>query len=188
MKSKAHKVNSRIMKSILAIMFAFVAVSSVVVQAASKDTNSKEINTNIDYMFHNIAQKITVLLQTEPEFLPFGAGMDLNGKVQYIWTDKKQKYTAEGAMLLVRQALKSNADAGRLISVATIYRYGRPDKAGKVVEQVNVELEYANGYSVVRAIELITGKDGEVTVGKAAEGAMDAKIFTPEIVDKLLKK
>lgn len=154
---------------------------------AAEKENTKEEQTNIDYMFANIAQKVALLLKENPEFLPFGAGMDVNGKVQYIWLDKKQPYTPEGAMLLVRNALMANAEAGRLIGVSTIYRYGRIDTSGKVKEQVNIELEYANGFSVVRAVEIVD-KKGELTVGKAGQQAMDAKIFTPEVVDLLRKK
>ncbi|MCP5209072.1 MAG: hypothetical protein H7A01_17910 [Hahellaceae bacterium] len=166
--------------------FMGLATTSHSVFAAEK-ANTKEEQTNIDYMFASIAQKVALLLKENPKFLPFGAGMDATGKVQYIWLDKKQPYTPEGAMLLVRNALIGNAEAGRLIGVSTIYRYGREDASGKIKEQVNIELEYANGYAVVRAVEIVD-KNGELTVGKAGQQPMQAKIFTPSVVEALQKK
>ncbi|PIE43064.1 MAG: hypothetical protein CSA50_07205 [Gammaproteobacteria bacterium] len=164
-----------------------ILMALLLVQPGQAVEQSKEEKQNLEYMFNKVARKISDLLEINPNFLPFGAGMDVNGRVQFIWTDNKQKYSAKGAMILIRQAEIANANAGRLLAVATVYRYGHKDQQGNIKEQVNVEMEYADGYAIVRAIELIE-KEGKKTIGKAVQRTIKPKIFTPAVVSKLLPK
>ena len=108
--------------SSLVLVFCFASTS----QAMTR--RKKEAQQNIEYLFKRL-RRMAIKLPQDPEFLPFGAGMDMNGKVNFIFTDRKHQYTAEAAMLWCgRPAL--NADAGRLLGVATIYRYAYKDEKG----------------------------------------------------------
>ena len=165
--------------SSLVLVFCFASTSQ-----AMTPEGKKEAQQNIEYLFKKVTERMAIKLPQDPEFLPFGAGMDMNGKVNFIFTDRKHQYTAEAAMLLVRQAQLSNADAGRLLGVATIYRYAYKDEKGNDKEQINVEMEYVNGYAMVRAIEVIE-QDGKKMLGRSGDKEFEAKIFRQELVEKL---
>lgn len=150
---------------------------------ASAEKSEAEIQANINYMYKEVAEKVAKLLKEDPNFLPFAAGMDVNGKVSFIWTDKKQKYTPDGAMYLMRNALVKNAQAGRLLGTAMTYRYARDANSP---QQVTTELEYANGYAVARAFEVIDNQ-GELTPGRASEQKIASKVYTEELINKLKK-
>ncbi len=148
------------------------------------DNQAEEAKTNIDYMYQKVAKKISLLLKERPEFLPFGAGMDVNGDVQFIWTNKTVQYTVKGAMLIIRNALNANAKAGRLLGTVIVYRYA---KDANSPPQVTAELEYFNGYAVARAVEIVDNQ-GELTVGRASEKKMEARVYTDKVVKELKKR
>ncbi len=175
------KINRTLISVITSFLLAF---SFATATHAITPEGKKEAKQNIEYMFQKVADRLAIILPQDPEFLPFGAGMDMNGKVNFIFTDRNNKYTADAAMLLVRQAELSNADSGRLLGVSTIYRYAYKDKNGKDKEQINIEMEYVNGYAMVRAIE-VNEKDGKKYLGRSGDKEFEAKIFHKELVEKL---
>lgn len=115
------------------------------------DQVAAEIQENTRYLASKSLAKAKLLLETYDDFAPFGAALFPSGKVQYVWAVKPGEKTDGINPVLVlnsvRRALKSQADEGRILGSAVIYRFQPKDDAGK--KQINVELEYLTGFAQV---------------------------------------
>jgi len=110
-----------------------------------------EIQENTRYLASQSLAKAKSLLEAYGDFAPFGAALFPSGKVKYVWAVKPGEETDGVNPVLVlnsvRRALKSQADEGRILGSAVVYRFlpeGKRDKS-----QINVELEYLTGFAQV---------------------------------------
>ncbi len=116
-------------------------------------------------------------METYGTFTPFGAGLFENGNVQYVWYAKPGE-TVESpgnAIPLIRTALSSQANSGRLLSSAVIYLY----KNSNGEEQINVELEYISGFAKVVATKFSIDNN-TLSFGSAGSNSMEARVFTKQ--------
>lgn len=138
---------------------------------------TKEAEKNTQFLLGHVLQKTKALQETYGDFAPFGAGLFPNGQVKYVWLAKPGEKVADPAKALpvVRQVLKSQADSGRLLASAVIYKY---DPGTGV--QINTELEYLSGYAVVVGTKFSVDEKNVVTLGQAGMKPYSAKIFVKE--------
>lgn len=134
----------------------------------------------------HVLKKTKELLEKYGEFYPFGAGLFSGGQVKYIWAVPQKKVEGRKldpgvALITVRQALIAQVEANKLLGGATVYIYPKKNKEGKVLgKQINIELEYLNGHSIIRVVPYDMNEDGSVNFGKVIEKEIDAKVFTKE--------
>jgi hypothetical protein len=110
-----------------------------------------EIQENTRYLASQSLAKAKSLLEAYGDFAPFGAALFPSGKVKYVWAVKPGEKTEGVNPVLVlnsvRSALKSQADQGRILGSAVIYKF-RPNNE-EANSQINVELEYLTGFAQV---------------------------------------
>ena len=110
-----------------------------------------EIQENTRYLASLSLAKAKSLLEAYGDFAPFGAALFPSGKVKYVWAVKPGEETDGVHPVLVlnsvRSALKSQADQGRILGSAVIYKFKPKKEEGN--SQINVELEYLTGFAQV---------------------------------------
>jgi hypothetical protein len=170
-------------------VFTVLAGSALSVQAAedaesrvvpSPEEIKKEAQANTKYLAAQALKKAKVILNTYGEFAPFGAGLFQEGQVNFVWAVKPGEST-EGinpALVLnaVRTALTTQAKSGRILGSAVVYQYRGSSTDGDAQTQVNVELEYLNGYAEVIAAKYKQGEDG-IEYTTSGNQAFESKIF-----------
>ena len=175
---------------LLSGVFTFFAAGAMSVQAQDAESQvvptpeevKAEARANTKYLAAEALKKAKSVLENHGEFAPFGAGLFQEGEVNYVWAVKPVDST-EGinpALVLnaVRTALTTQAKSGRILASAVVYQYrGSSTSGGEVKTQVNVELEYLNGYAEVIATEYEQGADGiEYTTSGSQE--FEPRVFT----------
>lgn len=184
MATEVYKVKSRLflLKVFIAIFSLSIHLSTL---ASQNEIIQKEAEQNLDYLMSKVIDKTKDLLRKQGEFYPFGAVLLNKGVVKFIWAVPKEKVEGRklnptAALSGVRRTLIAQAKGNRILGGATVYNY--KNKEGKVVgSQINIELEYLNGYSIIRAIEYnVNVEDKSISFGKAVEQQIEAKIFTKE--------
>lgn len=146
----------------------------------SSEEAAKEAQANTKYLAAQSLKKAKALLDTYGNFAPFGAGLFPEGEVKYVWAIKPGEST-EGVnplMVLnaVRRALFSQAETGRILGSAVIYRYQK-QVDGETKPQINIELEYLNGYAEVIATQYVQGDDG-IEYTTSGSQTFEPKVFT----------
>lgn len=110
-----------------------------------------EIQENTRYLASQSLAKAKSLMEAYGDFAPFGAALLPSGNVQYVWAVKPGDDTEGVNPILVlnsvRRALRSQADQGRILGSAVIYKF-KPENAVDA-NQINVELEYLTGFARV---------------------------------------
>lgn len=150
-------------------------------RVVTTDQLAAEIQENTRYLASQSLAKAKSLLEAYGDFAPFGAVLFPSGKVKYVWAVKPGEETEGVNPVLVlnsvRRALKSQADEGRILGSAVVYRF-LPD--GKLDQsQINVELEYLTGFAQVLGTQYEETEDGY----EFSEGAFkpyEPVIFTAE--------
>lgn len=114
-----------------------------------------EIQENTRYLASQSLAKAKSLLEAYGDFAPFGAALFPSGKVKYVWAVKPGQPTEGVNPVLVlnsvRSALKSQADQGRILGSAVIYKF--LPAGADAGSQINVELEYLTGFAQVLATQ-----------------------------------
>lgn len=153
-------------------VFSFFVGGAVFAQAQSAESQmmpspekaKKEAQANTKYLAAQALKKAKSILNTHGEFAPFGAGLFQEGEVNFVWAVRPGESTdgINPALVLnaVRSALISQAQSGRILASAVVYQYRGSANGGEAPTQVNVELEYLNGYAEVIATEYEEGVDG----------------------------
>ncbi len=173
-----------------AICFSSAMSSAVPAQAAegkkgeqkviTSEQLAVEIRHNTRYLGSESLNKAKSLLDAYGDFAPFGAALLPGGKVKYVWAVKPGEKTDGINPVLVlnsiRQALKSQADEGRILGSAVIYRFQPEGTEG--VNQINVELEYLTGFAQVLGTQYEATSEG-YDYGEGAFKAYDPVIFPP---------
>jgi len=141
----------------------------------------QEAQANTKYLAAEALKKAKMVLDKHGEFAPFGAGLFQEGQINYVWAVKPGEST-EGinpALVLnaVRTALKTQARSGRILASAVVYQFRGTPIDGEVRTQVNVELEYLNGYAEVIATEYEQGADG-IEYTRSSSQEFEPRIFT----------
>ncbi|MGM0767510.1 MAG: hypothetical protein ACQEV6_05765 [Pseudomonadota bacterium] len=147
-------------------------------RVVTSDQVAAEIQENTRYLASQSLAKAKSLLEAYDDFAPFGAALFPSGKVKYVWAVKPGEDT-EGVnpMLVlnsVRQALKSQADEGRILGSAVVYRFlpeGETD-----TNQINIELEYLTGFAQVLGTQY-QATDSGYEYGDGAFKPYDPVIF-----------
>jgi hypothetical protein len=181
------------MKQTLSAVF-FVILSSVVLNASAADKAKsqavpspaqvkKEAQANTKYLAAQALKKAKAVLEAYGEFAPFGAGLFQDGEVNYVWAVKPGEST-EGVdpmfvLNAVRTALNSQAKTGRILGSAVVYQYRGRSSDGEAQMQINIELEYLNGYAEVIATQYENGPNG-IEFTNSATSQYEPKVFTSE--------
>ncbi|QSP93731.1 hypothetical protein LPB19_11025 [Marinobacter salinisoli] len=137
-----------------------------------------EIRHNVQFLSGKSLMKAKALLEAYGDFAPFGAGLMPDGSVKYVWAIKPGEST-EGinpvlVLNAVRTALRTQADSGRILGSAVIYRFA-PDSEQQA-NQINIELEYLTGFARVLGTHYQLTEDGyEYTEG--AFTAYEPRVF-----------
>lgn len=147
-------------------------------RVVTTDQIAAEIQENTRYLASKSLAKAKSLLEAYGDFAPFGAALFPSGKVQFVWAVKPGEKT-EGinpvlVLNSVRRALKSQADEGRILGSAVVYRFlskGESDKS-----QINVELEYLSGFAQVLGTQYERTADG-YEYGEGALKPYDPVVF-----------
>lgn len=168
--------------------FSFLTVGAASVQAQDPESQvvpspeevKEEAQTNTKYLAAQALKKAKAVLDTHGEFAPFGAGLFQSGEVNFVWAVKPGEKTDDinPALVLnaVRSALGSQAESGRILASAVIYQYRGSASAEDAPSQVNIELEYLNGYAEVIATEYEEGADG-IEYTSSGKEQFERKIF-----------
>lgn len=131
-----------------------------------------EIQENTRYLASQSLAKAKSLLEAYGDFAPFGAALFPSGKVKYVWAIKPgEPVDGVNPVLVlnsVRSALKSQADQGRILGSAVVYKF-KP-QGNDVDNQINVELEYLTGFAQVLGTEYELTDDGY----QYGEGALES--------------
>lgn len=176
-------------------VFTVLTAGALSVQAAedaesrvvpSPEEVKKEAQANTKYLAAQALKKAKAILNTYGEFAPFGAGLFQEGQVNFVWAVKPGEST-EGinpALVLnaVRTALTSQAKSGRILGSAVVYQYRGSSTDGDAQTQVNVELEYLNGYAEVIAAKYKQGNDG-IEYTTSGNQKFESKIFESSLND-----
>jgi hypothetical protein len=152
----------------------------------SAEDVKEEAQANTKYLAGQALKKAKTVLNTHGEFAPFGAGLFQDGQVNFVWAIKPGESTQgiNPALVLnaVRTSLFTQAKTGRILASAVVYQYQGASSEGDAAMQVNVELEYLNGYAEVIATEYVQGADGiEYTTSGRRE--FDPSIFTEAVIE-----
>jgi hypothetical protein len=128
----------------------------------SPEEVKEEAQANTRYLAAEVLKKAKTILDSHGRFAPFGAGLFEDGDVNFVWAVKPGEETDDinPALVLnaVRSALGSQAQNGRILASAVAYQYRGSGSSAPT--QVNIELEYLNGYAEVIATEYKEGADG----------------------------
>jgi len=131
-----------------------------------------EIQENTRYLAGQSLAKAKSLLEAYGDFAPFGAALFPSGKVKYVWAVKPgEKVEGVNPVLVlnsVRSALKSQADQGRILGSAVVYKF-KP-KGAESSRQINVELEYLTGFAQVLGTQYELTDEGY----EYGEGALES--------------
>ncbi|MCK7548558.1 hypothetical protein ACFQGA_11125 [Marinobacter koreensis] len=139
---------------------------------------ASEIQANTRFLAAKSLKKAKSLLETYGDFAPFGAALFPSGKVRFVWAIKPGELDKDVNPVVVlnavRSALKSQADNGRILGSAVVYKF-QPDndRDGK---QINVELEYMTGFAEVLGTQYQETADG-FEYGEGAVQPYDPVIF-----------
>ena len=170
-----------LLAAILGSVFSVSALAqeSTEKQMPSEEKIRKEAQANTKYLAATVLKKAKSILEDYGPFAPFGAGLFQDGEVNFVWAVKPGEST-EGVnpvlvLNAVRTALNTQAKSGRILGSAVVYQYRDSDGNGDL--QINVELEYLNGYAEVVATQYEKGPDGVEFTG-SANSPYDARIFT----------
>ncbi len=179
-------------KTLSAMLFtgAFSVLAGGAVSAQAQDAESQvvpspeevrqEAEANTKYLAAQALKKAKTILEVYGEFAPFGAGLFEDGKVNFVWAVKPGESTkgVNPALVLnaVRSALGTQAKTGRILSSAVVYQYRGLSRDGEARTQVNVELEYINGYAEVIATQYEQGPDG-IEYTTSGSQTFEPKIF-----------
>lgn len=186
-------------KTLSAMLFtgAFSVLAGGAASAQAQDSESlimpsseeakKEAQANTQYLAAQALKKAKAILEAHGEFAPFGAGLFEDGEVNFVWAIKPGESTkgVNPALVLnaVRSALSTQAKTGRILSSAVVYQYRGASPDGEARTQVNVELEYLNGYAEVIATQYEQGPDG-IEYTTSGRQSFEPKVFTaPENTD-----
>lgn len=146
----------------------------------------KEAQANTKYLAAEALKKAKALLESQGEFAPFGAGLFQDGEVNFVWAVKPGESTKGINPVLVlnavRRALGTQAATGRILASAVIYQYQNTAE-GEVQPQVNVELEYLNGYAEVVATEYEKNAEG-IEYTDAGSRRFEPRVFTESSTDE----
>jgi hypothetical protein len=179
-------------KILSAVLFTgvFSVLAGVAVTAQAQDAESQvvpsaeeakeEAQANTKYLAAQALKKAKAVLNTHGEFAPFGAGLFQDGEVNFVWAVKPGESTdgINPVMVLnaVRTALTTQAKTGRILGSAVVYQYRGSGSDGEARTQVNVELEYLNGYAEVIATQYEQGPDG-IEYTSSGNQPFEPKIF-----------
>lgn len=143
-------------------------------QAATPEEIKAEEDKNTSFLLGHILKKAKSLEDTYTDFAPFGAGLFPNGVVRYVWLVKPGETVKDPveAITIVRQALASQAEGGVLLASAVAYKYGSKEQP-----QINVELEYATGYSAIVGTKFTKDNDNKMVYGAAAKQDFKSYVF-----------
>ncbi|TGN41570.1 hypothetical protein [Marinobacter confluentis] len=148
-------------------------------EVPSPEEVKEEAQANTKYLAAQALKKAKSLMDTYGEFAPFGAGLFQDGEVNFVWAVKPGESTDGLNPILVlnaiRRALNTQAQTGRILGSAVIYQYQR-NADGEVTPQINIELEYLNGYAEVIATEYEQGGDG-IEFTSSARQQFEPKVF-----------
>jgi hypothetical protein len=172
----------------------FVILSSFVFSASAADETKSQVTpspeqikqeaqANTKYLAAQALKKAKAVLEAYGEFAPFGAGLFQDGEVNFVWAVKPGEST-EGinpvlVLNAVRSALGTQAKSGRILGSAVVYQYRGTSSNGEPREQINIELEYLNGYAEVIATQYEEGPDG-IEFTKSTNSQYEPKVFTDE--------
>lgn len=141
----------------------------------------EEQEKNTEYLLAQSLAKAKTLMERNGDFLPFGAALFVSGDVRYVWTqdpDQPAQVKPPIALAAVKRGLQANAQRGRVLGVASVYRYTPADENGNRLEpQINVEVEYVTGHAFVVAVDYEM-EDGVFTAGKAVRREIQGQSFT----------
>jgi hypothetical protein len=168
---------------ILVLFCVLVASSGLAAQeqiVLDREKVMREQQENTEYLLAQAIKKAKELMERNGDFLPFGAALFGSGDVRFVWTqnpDEPAKVSPAIALAAVKRGLQANAQRGRILGAASVYRYTPADDEGKPLEaQINVEVEYISGYAFVVAFDY-TYEDGEFTAGKGVRREIPAALF-----------
>ncbi len=161
------------------------------VQAAESDESTKaptpeavkqEAQANTKYLAANALKKAKAIIDAYGQFAPFGAGLFADGEVKFVWAVKPGE-SIEGVnpvlvLNTVRKALATQAATGRILASAVVYQYENSSSDnGDGGPQVNVELEYLNGYAEVIGTRYEQSDDG-IEYTTSGHRQYEPRIFT----------
>ncbi len=176
-------------------IFSVFAGGAVSVQAQDAESQvvpspeevKAEAQANTKYLAAQALKKARAILNAYGEFAPFGAGLFQDGEVNYVWAVKPGESTKGINPMLVlnavRTGLTTQAKSGRILGSAVVYQYQGSSSDGEPQTQINVELEYLNGYAEVIATQYEKGPDG-IEFTTSASQQFEPKIFTGDQNDK----
>ncbi len=171
-------------------LFAFLTILTLINPVSANETSDSNSNLSIElakqealantkYLLGNVLQKSKSLQETHGDFAPYGAALFKGGEVKYVWHTKPGKMTNEPAFSLpvLRQVLKSQAQSGKIVSSAVIYKY---QKKGIKKSQLTIELEYQTGFAQGFSTEMIIDKNNKVSWGNNKQVPIEPKVFALE--------
>jgi hypothetical protein len=182
------------MKQTLSAMLFAILVSCIFSVSAADEGRSelmpssaqakKEAQGNTKYLAAQALKKAKAVLEAHSEFAPFGAGLFQEGDVNFVWAVKPGESTRGINPVLVlnavRTALSTQAKTGRILGSAVVYQYKRNSGNGEAQPQINIELEYINGYAEVIATQYEEGPDG-IKFTKSGNSQYQPKVFTDQL-------
>lgn len=129
----------------------------------SSEKVKEEAKANTKYLASQTLKKAKAVMDAYGEFAPFGAGLFQDGSVNFVWAIKPGE-SAEGAnpvvvLNAVRKVLSTQAENGRILGSAVVYQYQKDTEEG-ARPQINVEVEYINGYAEVIGTEYEQTNEG----------------------------
>ena len=170
----------------------FVILSSLVINASAADEAKSQVTpspeqikqeaqANTKYLAAQALKKAKAVLEAYGEFAPFGAGLFQDGEVNFVCSVKPGESTKGINPVLVlsavRSALGTQAKPGRILGSAVVYQYRGSSNDGEPREQINIELEYLNGYAEVIATQYEEGPEG-IEFTKTTNSQYEPKVFT----------
>lgn len=149
-------------------------------QIPTPEQVKKEARANTKYLAAEALKKAKAILDTHGEFAPFGAGLFPGGDVNFVWALKPGESTkgVDPVVVLnaVRTALTGQAQNGRILGSAVVYQYKKEHGADSQ-PQINVEVEYLNGYAEVIGTEY-KETDSGIEYTKSGSREYEAVMFT----------
>jgi len=172
------KIAAALISGIFLLAASLSAKAEASEEPISPEQLAREIQINTQFLAGKSLAKAKTLLEAYDDFAPFGAALLPNGEVKFVWAIKPGELATPETVKLVlnsiRRALRAQADEGRILGSAVIYRH-RPNGGGKT-EQVNMELEYLTGFAQVLATKYGM-VDGKVQYEKGATKPYEPLIF-----------
>ncbi|SFM55026.1 hypothetical protein [Marinobacter zhejiangensis] len=123
---------------------------------------AQEVQGNTRFIAQNALSKAKSLLEYYGDFAPFGLALFPNGDIKYVWAvrpgEEVENLNAPLVLNTVRTALGTQAQAGRILGSAVVYKYQATGDAEE--PQINIELEYLGGFSQVLATRYTETDEG----------------------------